>query len=111
MSDDVRLVKLINGEQVIAKVGDFTETEGHYRLDKAVTVVPVGPNQIGMRPWLGAADFDQPIFIQSGHVIVTAPVDTELAREYNQQYHGGIAVATPQEAAALEAAEKKLVLE
>ena len=99
MYEDIKLVKLVNGEQVVARVG--VDSQNNYVLDKAVVLVQVGPGQIGMRPWLLGGDFTRSVTINRDHVIVDTPCDPELAREYYEKYHGGVAIATPEQVAAL----------
>ena len=94
MKNEVRLIKLTSGEQIISLV---SKTDDLYTLLKPVSLVQVGQNQIGMRPWLGGAKFSLPVQIKEEQIVLLAEVEEEILREYKEQYHDGIAVATPQE--------------
>lgn len=109
MNDDIRLMKMVNGDLVLSK---FERTDdGDYLFIKPVVCFPVGPDQIGMQPWLGGQDMNEPVEILREHVIAKAIVDKSIIDGYNEKYHGipAIQLATNADARALKRAEKRIV--
>lgn len=109
MTNDIKLFKLVNGDIVLTK---FERTEGgDYLFLKPVSVIPVGPQQVGMQPWLGGQDMDEPVEIMREHVIAGTKVDKELLDGYNEKFHGvpAIQLATQADAALLKNAEKGII--
>lgn len=90
--DDIRIVKLVNSEQILAKVSR-TES-GDYILHKPVVAFGT-PEGIAIRPWLFGEDDD--VEINRIHVITTVEAPEDLARPYYQNVHGGIVLPTAQE--------------
>jgi len=99
MNNDIRLVKFVNGEHVIAKVEESPHNT--FLLLKPIVLMPVSANSVGMRPWLIGGDFSRAVEVDKQHVIIVCEVEPELAREYNEKYHDGIVTPTPQEVAAV----------
>ena len=46
---DVKIIRFLNGEEVIGKI---TEKKGKYTVENGAVIVPVGEQQLGMVPWL-----------------------------------------------------------
>lgn len=109
MTDNIKMMKLINGDLVLTK---FERTEdGNYLFHKPVSLIPVGPQQIGMQPWLGGQDMDEPVDILREHVVAKVTADKELTDGYNEKFFGvpAIQLATNADAQALKQAESKII--
>lgn len=94
---EVKLIKLVNGEQLIGMVTD--EDAENIGVKKPI-VIFAHPQGMAMRPWLMGSKGDS-VTIKQIHVIATDEVEAELAQEYNEKYGSGLAVATPQQTAIL----------
>ena len=90
MANDVKVLKLITGEEVIARVSE--ESSNLLTLEKPMTLQMI-PNtstgQMGfaMVPWMKAAKNDKTI-ISIEHVLVTAEASDQTEKNYLQVITG-----------------------
>ena len=87
-SGDVVSLKIINGDEIIARYED--ETSDTIKLTKPLAVT-VGPQGLGMMPWIFLGQKDT-ITIKKDHVFVMIPSKKEAADQY-MQGTTGIALA------------------
>ena len=85
---DVVSLKIINGDEIIARYED--ETADTIKLTKPLAVT-VGPQGLGMMPWIFLGQKDT-ITIKKDHVFVMIPSKKEAADQY-MQGTTGIALA------------------
>ena len=85
---DVVSLKIINGDEIIARFED--ETADTIKLTKPLAVT-VGPQGLGMMPWIFLGQKDT-ITIKKDHVFVMIPSKKEAADQY-MQGTTGIALA------------------
>ena len=91
MTNDVKVLKLITGEEVIARVSE--ERSDLITLDKPMTLQMLPPNtstgQVGfaMVPWIKAAKNDK-VTISIDHVLVTDEASDQTEKNYLQVVTG-----------------------
>tara|TARA_B110001454_G_scaffold213277_1_gene231190 strand:+ start:60 stop:341 length:282 start_codon:yes stop_codon:yes gene_type:complete len=84
MSNDVKVLKLITGEEVIARV--LKESGNLLILDKPMTLQILPPNQQGqvgfaIVPWLMAGNSEK-ITISTEHILAEDVVKSEIEKNY-----------------------------
>ena len=91
MSNDVKVLKLITGEEVIARVSE--ENSNLITLEKPMTLQMMPPNtstgQVGFAlvPWIKAAKNDKTT-ISIDHVLVTDEASDQTEKNYLQVVTG-----------------------
>ena len=93
MASDVKILKMITGEEVMARVSDdLTDGGGLITLDKPMTLQPVQTNQQGQMgfalvPWLMSGKSDK-ITISIEHVIAQDDPKDQAEKNYLAQVRG-----------------------
>jgi len=82
---EVITIKLTSGEELIAKLDEETAT--HYKLSRPL-VLSMGPQGIGMVPYLFTASQDKVIPLNKSTVTVCVPTMKEAADQYIQSTTG-----------------------
>ena len=91
MANDVKVLKLITGEEVIARVSE--ENSNLLTLEKPMTLQMIPPNtstgQVGFAivPWIKAAKNDK-VTISIEHVLVTDEASDQTEKNYLQLITG-----------------------
>ena len=91
MANDVKVLKLITGEEVIARVSE--ESSNLLTLEKPMTLQMIPPNtstgQVGFAlvPWIKAAKNDK-VTISIEHVLVTDEASDQTEKNYLQLITG-----------------------
>ena len=91
MANDVKVLKLITGEEVIARVTE--ESSNLLILEKPMTLQMIPPNtstgQVGFAivPWIKAAKNDK-VTISIEHVLVTDEASSQTEKNYLQVITG-----------------------
>ena len=75
---DIVCFKLV-GEEIVTKLVEVTDDS--YVISKPCTLVP-GPQGIGLMQSLISADINTNITLNKSHVIMTAPVITDIENHY-----------------------------
>ena len=92
MKYDVKIFKLITGEEVLCKVDASNNAEAMLRITDARTLAYRPDGSAGMMPFIQMAP-DRPVQLKSDSVIGTVfPVDPELEKKYLSDT-SGIALA------------------
>jgi hypothetical protein len=78
---EVITLKLTSGEEIVARLGEETET--HYKLTKP-TVIGMTPKGPGLMPYLFTVAPDKEISLLKSAVSVVASSDKEFADQYLQ---------------------------
>lgn len=77
---DVVSIKLLNGDEIIARLENETATEIKITKPLAVTV---GPQGLGMMPWIFLGEKDT-MTLNKNHVFVMIPSKKDAADQYIQ---------------------------
>ena len=78
---DIIGLKLVNGDEVIAKLSE--QTDSHYVLEKPCVVVG-GPKGIGLIQAMFSLDPEKNIRVKSDHVMMTCEAVTQMRDHYIQ---------------------------
>jgi hypothetical protein len=97
MADNVKILKLITGEEVLAEVSDSIASD-KILIKNAVRVVvmpnkldPKTPN-VGFAPWADFSD-DKTVTLDKSHIIAIMTPIKEFVNQYNSMF-GGLVVPT-----------------
>jgi hypothetical protein len=85
---DVKIVRLMNGEEIIAKV---KIEKSKITIKNPAVIVPMGEQQLGMVPWLPHSE-DKEIVIDLDKVVFTFNPLTDLANQYSTNFGSGLVV-------------------
>jgi|TARA_B100000287_G_scaffold331340_1_gene316162 hypothetical protein len=95
---DVKLFRIITGEEVVAEV--VSETDDTVTVKNGLVVLP-GAQNVGFAPWATVIDRDNPeIVVSRTHIVYIAELDSGVKKKYNELF--GSKLVTPD--------EKKLIL-
>lgn len=82
---DIVAFKLVNGDEVVARIAD---SDGNgWKVERPCTVVP-SPQGIGLMQSMFSADLNTPIELTKEHVMMHAPVISQLESHYIQTTTG-----------------------
>jgi len=85
---DVKLIRLITGEEIIAEVLDWKN--GIMTIQNALVVIPQ-QGQVGFAPWATVIDPEQPeIGLDMKHVIYSVEVAEPVVKQYNEIFGSNI---------------------
>jgi hypothetical protein len=82
---DTVSVKLISGEEVIGRIGE--PTDGLIVLTKPMTFI-MGPQGLGMAPYMFSAPPDAKIKIKESAVVAILKTDDKISKQYIHQTTG-----------------------
>jgi hypothetical protein len=95
---DVKLLRIVTGEEVIAEL--LSETEETITVQNGLVVLPTN-NGVGFAPWATVISKEDPeITVSKTHVVYVAEVQEDVCKKYNEMF--GSKLITPD--------SKKLVL-
>jgi hypothetical protein len=95
---DVKLLRIVTGEEVIAEL--LSETEDTITVQNGLVVLPTN-NGVGFAPWATVISKESPeITVSKTHVVYVAEVQEDVCKKYNEMF--GSKLITPD--------SKKLVL-
>ena len=95
---DVKLLRIVTGEEVIAEL--LSETEETITVQNGLAVLPTN-NGVGFAPWATVISKEDPeITVSKTHVVYIAEVQEDVCKKYNEMF--GSKLITPN--------SKKLVL-
>lgn len=78
-SGEVVTIKLTSGEELVARLDE--ETEAYYGLSKPM-VITVGPNGLGLLPYMFTVAKDKSINLSKSNVNVVVTTDKQFADQY-----------------------------
>jgi len=94
---NVKLIRVVTGEEVVAEV--VSETDDTITIKNGLVVLPTGQN-VGFAPWATVISKDDPeITMSRNHVIYVVELQDDVASKYKEMFGN---IITP--------AEKKLIL-
>ena len=91
---DVKLIRLITGEEIIAEVLDWQN--GVMTIQNALVVIPQ-QGQVGFAPWATVIHPDMPeIGLDMKHVIYSVEVAEPVVNQYNEIFGSNIVLPEKQ---------------
>lgn len=95
MSNNIKVVKLTNGDEVMGNVVWETSEKVTFERPRQVAMVQTGPNSMGVTliPWLAAAMDSKVVLHTDAFVCDLFDAPDELEKQYIQQT-SGIAIAS-----------------
>jgi|TARA_R110001583_G_scaffold47005_1_gene147226 hypothetical protein len=88
---DVKLLRIVTGEEVIAEL--LSETEDTITVQNGLAVLPTN-NGVGFAPWATVISKDNPeITISKTHLVYVAEVQEDVCKKYNEMF--GSKLITP----------------
>lgn len=93
MNEKLRILKLINNEELVGEIEE--ETEEKYRVKNpcnlGITVNESGQPALSMTPMLFFSE-QKVVELKKSHVLYNVSVATEIQNRYNQVYGAGIVI-------------------
>ena len=91
---DVKLIRLITGEEIIAEVLDWKN--GIMTIQNALVVIPQ-QGQVGFAPWATVINPEMPeIGLDMKHVIYSVEVAEPVVKQYNEIFGSNIVLPEKQ---------------
>jgi hypothetical protein len=91
---DVKLIRLITGEEIIAEVLDWKN--GVMTIQNALVVIPQ-QGQVGFAPWATVINPEMPeIGLDMKHVIYSVEVAEPVVKQYNEIFGSNIVLPEKQ---------------
>ena len=91
---DVKLIRLITGEEIIAEVLDWKN--GVLTIQNALVVIPQ-QGQVGFAPWATVINPEMPeIGLDMKHVIYSVAVADPVVKQYNEIFGSNIVLPDKQ---------------
>ena len=88
---DVKLLRIVTGEEVIAEL--LSETEDTITVQNGLAVLPTY-NGVGFAPWATVISKENPeITISKTHLVYVAEVQEDVCKKYNEMF--GSKLITP----------------
>ncbi len=88
---EVKLLRIITGEEIIAEV--LEETELYIKVQNGLVVIPQAQS-VGFAPWATVISKENPeITIQKTHVVYVVEVEENVGKKYNEMF--GSKLITP----------------
>ena len=88
---DVKLLRIVTGEEVIAEL--LSETEDTITVQNGLAVLPTN-NGVGFAPWATVISKENPeITISKTHLVYVAEVQEDVCKKYNEMF--GSKLVTP----------------
>ena len=88
---DVKLLRIVTGEEVIAEL--LSETEETITVQNGLAVLPTN-NGVGFAPWATVISKENPeITISKTHLVYVAEVQEDVCKKYNEMF--GSKLVTP----------------
>ena len=87
---DVKLLRIVTGEEVIAEL--LSETEDTITVQNGLAVLPTN-NGVGFAPWATVISKENPeITISKTHLVYVAEVQEDVCKKYNEMFGSKIVV-------------------
>ena len=83
---NVKIVKLISGEELIGEFDEKTNT-----ITNPVVMVPVSDKSIGFGPWMPYSE-DKSFTLKEEHIQIIASPSKTISNEYNKAFGSGIVI-------------------
>ena len=81
---DVKLIRIITGEEVVAEV--LSETDDTITVQNGLVVLPTNTG-VGFAPWATVISKEKPeITVSKTHVVYVAEVQDDVSKKYNEMF-------------------------
>jgi len=81
---DVKLLRIVTGEEVIAEF--LSETEDSITVQNGLVVLPTNSG-VGFAPWATVISQDKPeITMSKKHIVYVAEVQEDVCKKYNEMF-------------------------
>jgi hypothetical protein len=87
MSDNIKLVRLTSGEELLAKVK--SESRDEVVVEDACIIIPQGSGNLGIMQYIPYASY-KTLPIKGEHVMFILTPKTDLLNEYNKVFGSGL---------------------
>jgi len=85
MEQDIRIVRLITGEELITKT---TTVDSGYLLEDAYILIPVGQGKIAFGQWMPYAKMEEGVTVKEDNVMFILKVVDEMQKQYIEAVSG-----------------------
>ena len=90
---DVKLIRIITGEEIIAEV--LSETDDSITVQNGLVVLP-NAQGVGFAPWATVISKDEPeITMKKTFVVYIAAVQDDVAQKYNEMFGSKLVTPSP----------------
>ena len=90
---DVKLIRIVTGEEIIAEV--LSETDDTITVQNGLVVLPSAQG-VGFAPWATVISKENPeITVQKTHVVYVAEVQEDVAQKYNEMFGSKLVTPSP----------------
>jgi len=81
---DVKLIRIITGEEIVAEV--LSETDDTITVQNGLVVLPTAQS-VGFAPWATVISKENPeITVRKTHIVYVAEVQEDVAKKYNEMF-------------------------
>ena len=90
---DVKLIRIVTGEEIIAEV--LSETDDTITVQNGLVVLPSAQG-VGFAPWATVISKDEPeITMKKTFVVYIAAVQNDVAQKYNEMFGSKLVTPSP----------------
>ena len=90
---DVKLIRIVTGEEIIAEV--LSETDDTITVQNGLVVLPSAQG-VGFAPWATVISKDEPeITMKKTFVVYIAAVQDDVAQKYNEMFGSKLVTPSP----------------
>ena len=90
---DVKLIRIVTGEEIIAEV--LSETDDTITVQNGLVVLP-NAQSVGFAPWATVISKDEPeITMKKTFVVYIAAVQEDVAQKYNEMFGSKLVTPSP----------------
>jgi len=90
---DVKLIRIVTGEEIIAEV--LSETDDTITVQNGLVVLP-NAQGVGFAPWATVISKDEPeITVKKTFVVYIAAVQEDVANKYNEMFGSKLVTPSP----------------
>ena len=87
---DVKLIRIVTGEEIIAEV--LSETDDTITVQNGLVVLPSAQG-VGFAPWATVISKDEPeITMSKKHVVYVVSTQEDVAKKYNEMFGSKLVV-------------------
>ena len=90
---DVKLIRIVTGEEIIAEV--LSETDDTITVQNGLVVLPSAQG-VGFAPWATVISKDEPeITVKKTFIVYIAAVQDDVAQKYNEMFGSKLVTPSP----------------
>lgn len=84
--DNIKLVRLVTGEELLCEITDNIEKDG-YDLKNILIVMVADANKLGFAPYMPYTEAENGLHISGRHIMFIVDAKEELVNQYKQVYN------------------------